>query len=303
MRLSLAKKRYLRRLAGYATNPARQRLRTRLGREQEYAIAGHPVVLPPEHNLPFYQRRDPTYDTYATAVLTTLAPEGRRTLVVDLGANVGDTAVTALMASDGIDVVSVEGSSYFAGYCRRNVQAFGSRARVVEQFVGPIGPGSAAFSSTGTTGGFQSGSAGDVSTKVEQWVTPRDLLADAARYDRVIFKSDIDGYDIHLLVQHWTDIDPAADVLWFEFDPAGTLGDHTDIDTLAALVGGSGRGIAVYDNLGRQMLAVGPGPEVERALAALARWLVTIRQGHMSVPYLDVWAMPGEDVQRVRALG
>lgn len=302
MPLSVAKKRYLRRLAGYATNPVQQRIRTRRGKEQDYSISGHPVVLPPEHNLPFYQRRDPTYDTYASDVLAALAPADRSTLVVDLGANVGDTAVTALMASAGIDVVSVEGSSYFAGYCRRNVASFGDRARVVEGFVGPVGSGEAVFSSTGTTGGFQATATGSAGERVERWVTPRELLADTARYDRVVFKSDIDGYDIHLLVAHWADIDAAADVLWFEFDPAGTLGAPSDITTLARLVGDSGRGVVVYDNLGRQMLAVEPGPAVEQALTSLATWLHRVRQGHMSVQYVDVWALPKEDVERVRAL-
>lgn len=69
MHISQAKKRFARRLLGYACNPLVSKTRSRLGREQEYEIGGHPVVLPPEHNLPFYQRRDPTYDRYAQTLI------------------------------------------------------------------------------------------------------------------------------------------------------------------------------------------------------------------------------------------
>ena len=56
---------FLHRLAGYATNPAARRTRVLLHREQHHVVAGQPLVLPPDHDLPFYQRRDPTYDAYA----------------------------------------------------------------------------------------------------------------------------------------------------------------------------------------------------------------------------------------------
>ena len=122
MALNLRKKRFLARLAGYGTNPARRKLRVALGREQTHQIGGHDVVLPPSHDLPFYQRRDPTYDSYAIPVLAHLAASTSRMMVVDLGANVGDTAVAALSAADNIDVIAVEGDDTFLSYLRRNVE-------------------------------------------------------------------------------------------------------------------------------------------------------------------------------------
>lgn len=52
MHISHAKKRYVRRLAGYALNPLTATARSRLGREQDYLIGGHTVVLPPGTTSP-----------------------------------------------------------------------------------------------------------------------------------------------------------------------------------------------------------------------------------------------------------
>lgn len=278
---------FIRRLAGYGINPVQRRWRVARDQEQSYVIGGHPVVLPPGHDLPFYQRRDPTYDAYAGAVLRDLAAEVGRMLVIDVGANVGDTAVEALAAAPNIDVVAVEGDAHFAAYARRNTAQFGRRARVVEGFVGPVGS-QVHFRANASTGGFQ-GSAED-GAEVTEWITPARLLEDAASFDEVVWKSDIDGFDVHVLVHHWDDIADACRTLWFEFDPAGTLGDREDITTLVDLLADSGRDVRVFDNLGRQLVRLPSGDAVRVGLTGITRWLLEQREGHMVVPYVDIWA-------------
>jgi FkbM family methyltransferase len=288
MPLSVRKKRYLTRLGGYAIHPVVRRARRLVGREQTHLVGGHPLTLPPEHDLPFYQRRDPTYDTYAIEVLENVAASGGRTLVIDLGANVGDTAVAALSASPEIDVVAVEGDPRFVGYLRRNLEDFGSRATIVDAFVGPVGQATT-FVRHGSTGGFGAGAA-DASYDVTSWVSPDELLAHAEGHDRVVWKSDIDGLDIHLLVECWSVIDGRCDVLWFEYDPVATLGDRDDVERLVDLLAGSGRWLRVYDNLGRAMVDLAPGPATASGLRQLTAWLFAQRNGHVTVPYVDVWA-------------
>jgi FkbM family methyltransferase len=289
-RLSLRKRRFLVRMLGYATNPARRKARVLLRRDQPHRIGGHPVVLPPSHDLPFYQRRDPTYDDYAIGLLAGLAAAAERTLVIDVGANVGDTAVAALSAAPSIDVVSVEGAEAFTAYLRRNVAQFGDRARVIDGFVGPIGS-DVTYSHDGSTGGFQHVIRQDT-VDVATWVEPAALLALRRGHDQVIWKSDIDGFDIHVLVQHWDVIDAGCRVLWFEYDPASTLGDPADTERLIELLGDSGRDLWVYDNLGRHMVDLRGGPMAETVLRDLTRWLQEQRDGYVAVLYLDVWAVP-----------
>lgn len=285
--LNVRKRLFIRRMVGYGTNPVQRRWREVRRREQDHVIAGHPVVLPPGHDLPFYQRRDPTYDAYAGAVLAEIADGVERVMVIDVGANVGDSTVEALGAAPNITAIAIEGDPAFASYARRNVAQFGDRARVIEGFVGPVGS-RVHFRANASTGGFQ-GSEAD-GTEVTDWVTPDALLEDAASFDEVVWKSDIDGFDVHVLVEHWDVISSACHTLWFEYDPVGTLGDPQDLAVLIELLADSGRTLRVFDNLGREMVRLLPGDGVRQGLTVLTTWLAQQRQGHVTVPYVDIWA-------------
>lgn len=290
MAWSLRRRRFARRLTGYATNPVARRARVALHREQHHTVAGLPLLLPPDHDLPFYQRRDPTYDAYAEPLIAELAADADRMLVVDLGANVGDTAVACLGAAPNVDVLAVEGSPAFAEYLRKNTSAYGDRCRVVGSFVGPIaGVTDRGYIATGTsTGRFAS--AVESGDSVTDFVSPEELLASAGDHDRVVWKSDIDGLDIHVLVQHWDVIHQGCDTLWFEFDPPSTLGDPDDVQRLIDLLAASGRSVAVFDNLGRRMVDLEPGSAVATGLGTLVKWLREQREGHVTVLYVDLWA-------------
>ena len=244
------------------------------------------MVLPPGHDLPFFQHRDPTYDTYAGDVLRELADGVSRLLVIDVGANVGDTAVEALSAAANIEVIAVEGDPEFVSYARRNLDQFGRRVRIVQGFVGPAG--SHYSRAGGTTGGF--GVRRPDAIEVTEWIAPRDLLRDASSFDEVVWKSDIDGYDVHVLTQHWAEINAACHTLWFEFDPIHTLGDPSDVASLITLLADSGRELRVFDNLGREMVRLSAGTGVRDGLTTINNWLWKQPEGHVVVPYVDIWA-------------
>lgn len=287
MALSVRRRRFVQRLAGYAVNPVRTKARTLLKREQQYSIGGQAVVLPPSHQLPFYQRRDPTYDRYAEALVGGLAAAVGRVHVVDLGANVGDTAVGLLTAHPGVSVTCVEGDDQFVSYLRSNTAPFGDRVEVVEGFVGPVG-NRLHYRRVGGTGGFQGGAADDAQ-EVGEWIRPDEILSGAPQDATLVWKSDIDGFDIHVLAEHWAAIS-ACGLVWFEYDPVATLGDRADVGRLIDLLGDSGRVLHVYDNLGRRLVSLEPGDPVVSGMRSLTSWLHEQRAGHVTVPYLDVWA-------------
>lgn len=168
--------------------------------------------------------------------------------MVDIGGNVGDTAVLALAAASNLRVISVEGSPYFLKYLTRNVASVGPRAQVVEGFVGPIANLSR-YSRNGGTGGFQRNvSESAESMDVSKWISVPELLA-RAQGDLVVWKTDTDGIDIHLVSEYWDDIVKRCDVIWMEFDPVGTLGPPQDIESLMGQIAASRRELHVYDNV------------------------------------------------------
>ena len=46
----------------------------------------------------------------------------------------------------------------------------------------------------------------------------------------------------------------------------------------------------VFDNLGREMVRLLPGEGVRQGLTVLSTWLAQQREGHVTVPYVDIWA-------------
>ena len=63
-----------------------------------------------------------------------------------------------------------------------------------------------------------------------------------------------------------------------------------DLATLIELLGDSGRTLRVFDNLGREMVRLLPGEGVRQGLTVLSTWLAQQREGHVTVPYVDIWA-------------
>lgn len=274
------------RLVGFARNRVEVKYRTWRELDQRYTVEGTELLLPPDHDLPFYQRRDPSYDTYAVALLRSFARGPEHVTVIDVGANVGDTAAAILGSDPETTVLCVEGSPQFVPYLRRNLSTHRDRATIVEGFVGPVGE-NVTFSGKGSTGGFQAGGNGAV--QVMSWVSPKDLLETVPDGDFIVWKSDIDGFDIHVLAEHWEEIDPRCDVIWFEYDPPRTLGDRRDVQRLSEQLAASGRALWVYDNLGRLMVRLAPGNR--DGLLDLTGWLFQQYEGHITTPYLDIWAL------------
>lgn len=218
-------------------------------------------------------------------------------LVVDIGANVGDTAVMALAAAPQIRVLSVEGSDYFLRYLRRNVQQFGGRAVVLEGFVGPVAD-RATYRRDGGTGGFQAATGADENTvRVDEWISVESLVGHRGA-DLTVWKTDTDGFDIHLVCRWWDDITDACDVVWLEYDPVGTLGPTEDVAELIKLVVASGREVHVYDNVGYHLCS-GRGEAAGQMLRDLTEWLRQRRRGFAPVLYLDIWIATSDTAARM----
>ena len=295
--MSLRRRAYIRNLAAMPREALERRARVALGRDQAFAIGGTPVVLPPDSRLPYYQWRDPNYDAYAAHLLRAAASEAGHLTLVDIGGNVGDTAVLALSAAENIDVVTVEGSPYFLDYLRRNVAAFGSRVEVVEGFVGPV-DGNLLYQRDGSSGGFQQVAANsDDAVEVTSWISVDDVLARATG-DFSVWKTDTDGFDIHLVSRHWDSITDMCDVVWMEYDPVGTLGPKEDIEKLIEQIASSKRELHIYDNVGHHMSSA-VGAPAARMLRELTGWLGERRQGFAPVLYFDIWIAEADVASRM----
>lgn len=183
-------------------------------RRVEREVQGVRLVLPWSHRLPDYAIHNPAYGQNLVELSRLLAAAGPFSML-DVGANVGDSAVQVLNAADG-RVLCVEADPFYLDFLHRNVDA-DPRIDVVEALVSPEEKvsGATAVRSGGTTR-FAEGGVGDAMPSI----TPEKLRADFPAYDDLrLVKSDTDGYDVQLvpaIAEAWTDARP---VLFFEYDP------------------------------------------------------------------------------------
>ncbi|MBM0124321.1 FkbM family methyltransferase [Pimelobacter simplex] len=209
-------------------------------------VQGVELVLPWSHRLPDYAVWQPTYGQNLVELARLLATTGPLT-VLDVGANVGDSAVQILNAADG-QVLCIEADKAYLDFLHRNVDR-DSRVTVVEALLTVDGSdgGTTAVRSGGTTR-FVEGAAGDAMPTV----SPTSLRTDHPAFDRLrLVKSDTDGYDVDLVpavAEAWQDVQP---VLFFEYDPYLTRLVGRDPESVWARLAGLGyEHVAVWDNGG-----------------------------------------------------
>lgn len=90
-----------------------------LGIKRSYVIMGVRIKLPPKHKLDIIKNTFKHYDRYFSFLADCLE---KNEVVVDIGANIGDTAIPFL--KNGNKVVCVEPSDYFFSYLKMNLKCF-----------------------------------------------------------------------------------------------------------------------------------------------------------------------------------
>jgi FkbM family methyltransferase len=240
----------LKRVVGYARTHAPWRLAFP-NRTVRRRVQGVDLYLPWSHHLPDWARSCPTYGQNLVDLAVELGsrqPGSGPLGVVDVGANVGDSALQ-IIAKTPARVLCVEGDPYWSEYLRRNV-AHRSEVTIAAGFLtDPDLPWSSATPvADGTTTHFVEDAASTIPT-----IAVEELRTRFPDFDQVrLIKSDTDGLDVGLvpaLARAWRDCGP---VLFFEFDPrltrAAGIADPTQVwERLLEL--GYTRG-AVWDNGG-----------------------------------------------------
>lgn len=221
-------------------------------------------------------------------MLVALTDGSERPLLIDVGANVGDTVLLATAAVPRLHVRAVEGNPEFVSYLHRNTAQLGDRLEVLEKFVQVSLEESITYSHTGSTGGFKAAGSDDAAPALGlDFVSIEELLSGTEQHDLVVWKSDTDGLDLPILLSGWDRIESRCSVIWFEFDPFMDIHGGRQLPELCERIQRSGRVMHVVDNTGRSMMTVSAEAATD-VLLGLTRWLAA-----PSVPgetsYLDIW--------------
>ncbi len=260
---------------------------------KRYPFGNYILDLPDDHKIQDIHAIDHFYDRAFGASYRAIAQRSPFGVIIDVGANVGDTAAAILSVCPKNPVVCVEGSPDFLPYLRANLRHLGPRVTLVDRYVRPplaaglaLHPvhdrGTGYLSSEQAPGGVLDDSA---------FVDLDDLLRLALDLgpEIALIKSDTDGFDGYIVSALLGD---AASPLFFECDPHMGLPDiETPWPDVFHRLEAGGYSVIVYDNHGLPILAA--QSNVGQILSDLCGYASLQRAVHpVRLHYLDVWAFP-----------
>ncbi|HEX9242964.1 MAG TPA: FkbM family methyltransferase [Anaeromyxobacter sp.] len=181
-----------------------------------YPIGGFEIDLPLSHPLPQYREAYPLYDTAVGRLARVVWDARPGSSVIDIGANVGDTAAVIRSASQA-PLLCIEGSAEFAPLLVKNAARLGPAVYVETVFVGPKRATIRAHvNSARGTASLEQATDG---SSVEIETLDEILRRNPALPGPGLVKVDTDGFDCPIIegsLEFWEKHRP---VLFFEYDP------------------------------------------------------------------------------------
>ncbi|MBS0220807.1 MAG: FkbM family methyltransferase [Proteobacteria bacterium] len=260
----------------------------------KYKIRDQVVLLPDDHLLPAYQKDHPTYDMTFDQIYQAIGAYAPERYFVDLGANVGDTAIVMRHNAKN-PILCVEGHPQFLVYLRENIEGLADIS-IVPAFVGadevsgPLG-----FSGRGGTGRLMTTSEPKDESLPVATRSLRSILEEegALRSGIALFKTDTDGMDAFIL-QEFLKLEQRDTALFFECDVKQTmLGEHGNAvwNSIFSTLRERGYSLVIFDNFGYPMASCSSG-NYELVGELIAYIDAQFLHQDVHVYYLDIWAFP-----------
>ena len=268
-------------------------------RDHLMQLGGFELALPSDHLLPAYRRDHGQYDSFLPTLARFLP---RDSVVVDVGANCGDTTCAMAVQRPDLHFVAIEPDARFQGYLTHNttrLRASHPRLRVdiVQALVGQSGRMAVMQGQGGSKHArfdlvSPGASAPDLvaghSTESLDNILARTL--DQALPAISLIKSDVDGHDHDVLASASQTLAQAQPLVFFEC-LATDDGQQAAFQALIGQLHEQGwRHFWLFDNYGNHMLETTDVEVVRQMLAYV--W----RQGRAGVTrtvyYLDILAAP-----------
>jgi FkbM family methyltransferase len=279
-----------------------------IDRPQTYRLGGIDLLLTPDHLLPVHQAQNPLYDRFLPHLAGRLAAGD---LIIDVGANCGDTLAGMLERQGAASYLCVEADPGFFALLERNAAALRAAHPKATIHLVP------ALAGTPSTAGTLVGKGGTMTLSVaatapgtepvENAARPLDAiaatsfdaaaLADTAR--TLLVKSDVDGFDHDVILSAGTLLDRPNTMLFYEVHCTRDFQVPAYERLFEQL---EARGFAhawVFDNVGNPMFCATSAAQ----LASLTRSLWRQQRGlsRRSFAYFDVLACNAAALDAARA--
>jgi FkbM family methyltransferase len=263
---------------------------------RRYPFGKFILDIPDNHRILDIHRKDILYDRLHCFAIELLAKRRPNGVLLDIGANVGDSA--ALMASVASNpIVAVEGSDEFLPYLRRNAAMIGAQVSIIDKFVNVPALNAVALAYEARPGSGALKLAGSIpgeSLPDSRFIDVSSVLAHCKTIspETALVKCDTDGCDGFIVSEL---LQKVAAPIYFECDTTDLVGDaESPWPALFKQLDSANYSIVIWDNSGLPMCAVDQG--VGSLLRDLSGYIhMQHCVGLTKIYYLDVLAFPPTD--------
>lgn len=260
-------------------------------------IGEHSIVLPQDHPLDSYRKAWRRYSAALAPLVTAMQRKYPSLRVIDVGANVGDSAAIIRTVSN-CDILCVEGHPAFTPFLRHNIAYLGNHIEIDEVFLGSASRNVDLSQMAAVSGTASLTASSPAAAAVYTGSVPLEpinlLLQRHPRFARSkLLKIDADGYDFDILIGAVGFLGQARPVLFFEYDPLIVNLPATTQQALTLLSQSGYSRFLVFDNFGNPFVRI--ISETDRRFAELDTYLESNKGFGTAVHYFDVCAIHDED--------
>jgi FkbM family methyltransferase len=262
-----------------------KKLARKLIKNRSYKIGSYKIQIPTSSKLPKNQKAHPLYDRFLPVLAKNLRAEG---VIIDVGANVGDT-LAAMIGQGDNSFVCIEPSDFFYKYLKKNTQNLNLKTaqsvKLVQTLVG-VGNFSGALQHNGSTANVVLDDQSSQSNL--KYARLDDIIPSDANV--ILLKSDVDGFDFDVIQSAERILSESEPVLFFENQIDAEF-QYAGFDNLYDFLQKLGyKNIYIFDNFGNIVVENSD----YHTLRNINAYLYTMKKYHTTrtFAYTDILAAP-----------
>jgi FkbM family methyltransferase len=219
--------------------------------EVRFNLAGKNITIPFSHDLPFCKKKFPVYADNIGRLAVLLKKKYETLRMIDIGANVGDTAVLVKNKVD-IPILCIEGEKKYYSLLQRNLEGF-KDVYVEKSFIGDKNfiKGNYIYSKGSGRFAEQEGVSGIFFLTLENTILKYSQFKKSK-----LLKIDTDGFDCRIIRSEINLLAQMKPVVFFEYDPF-LLSELNDdgLSVFNSLLEAGYNKIIFYTNTGEYLLS------------------------------------------------
>lgn len=212
-------------------------------------LYGRELIAPLSHELPYYEALYPTYNRNLISVVKSLPIQGRPPRIVDIGANIGDTAAMILSEVDA-EILCIDADPRYLALLRANL--VDDRVTKVGAAIGAATGARVRIERRRGTGAVRQ----DDSSPLRMSTLP-DLLREHPRFEAPdLVKIDTDGHDFTIIAASSEWLANVRPALFYESDDSLAASGTSAVSTLELLASLGYRTATLWDKYGNLLTTI-----------------------------------------------